>query len=59
MTRKQTLKKVLDLCNKRADKCEAIMEAYNEETGTDTEWEEFQAEERILEVLVPIIDLIE
>jgi len=59
MTRKQTLNKVLAFCKKRAMKSEAIMEVYDTETGTDGEWEEFQSEERILEILVQIIDMIE
>lgn len=59
MTRKQKLNKILAICNRRADKCEEIMEAYNPDAGIRHEWEEFQQEEKILEVLVQIIDIIE
>lgn len=61
MNRRQKLRKILNICDKRANKCEAFMEMYESESRETTvgDMKEAEKEEEILEILVQIIDIIE
>ncbi len=61
MNRKQKLEKIYTICDRKATKCEMIIGAYedNENPPTPDETKEAESADKILEILVQIMDLIE